>query len=363
MKSKTKRPVQFELTENTRDSAANWVVSPEMIGCGEPPRVCVGFGRESLFFHHFHLSHASGHRSTPDAWTGQLNLPKTIALAVFEDGVALQTPISKMPGVQRARGCLSVSAGFEQTRGSHLRTLREEGSYRAIFPRPQHGNLEAVIINTAGGVTGGDQFSTTISANEKARISVTTQAAERIYRAAGSDAGQIKTTLTVATKAQLCWLPQETILFDGCRLERSLAVDVAPRAAFLMLEPLVFGRAASGENLNSCSLQDSVTITCRGQPLYHDRIKMDGDLAERLSRNAVANNARAMASLVMVDVAARERLSACRKLLPQTAGASALSENVIVMRFLAKDSFALRGAILPILKLLTDDAVPKNWRL
>lgn len=31
VQSKTKRPVQFELTENTRDSVANWVKSPEML--------------------------------------------------------------------------------------------------------------------------------------------------------------------------------------------------------------------------------------------------------------------------------------------------------------------------------------------
>ncbi|MDA8984062.1 tyrosine-type recombinase/integrase [Planktomarina temperata] len=31
--SKTKKPVQFELTENTRDSVIAWARSPEMIGC------------------------------------------------------------------------------------------------------------------------------------------------------------------------------------------------------------------------------------------------------------------------------------------------------------------------------------------
>ncbi len=34
IQSKTKRPVQFELTENTRDTIAAWGRSPEMIGCG-----------------------------------------------------------------------------------------------------------------------------------------------------------------------------------------------------------------------------------------------------------------------------------------------------------------------------------------
>ena len=33
IQSKTKKPVQFELTENTRDTVIAWVRSPEMIGC------------------------------------------------------------------------------------------------------------------------------------------------------------------------------------------------------------------------------------------------------------------------------------------------------------------------------------------
>jgi len=33
IQSKTNKPVQFELTENTRNSVADWVESPEMIGC------------------------------------------------------------------------------------------------------------------------------------------------------------------------------------------------------------------------------------------------------------------------------------------------------------------------------------------
>jgi integrase len=33
IQSKTKRPVQFEVSENTRESIWNWVCSPEMRGC------------------------------------------------------------------------------------------------------------------------------------------------------------------------------------------------------------------------------------------------------------------------------------------------------------------------------------------
>ena len=264
---------------------------------------------------------------------------------------------------QRARGTLNISAVSAAGDQSRLKDLRQQGSYRAIFPRPVKGTIEAVIINTAGGITGGDKFATKVTAYDHAKVSVTTQAAERIYRAPNATAGSMQTRLEVKPNAQLYWLPQETILFEGSRLRRRLEVDVAQGAKFLMVEPLVFGREASGESLQSCSLDDSVCITCDGKPVYVDRIKLNGDIAATLKRPAVANGARAMASIVLVDPTAKALLDGVRALLPSSGGASLLADNILVIRLLCSDSFALRTALLPILTHLTHNAVPKNWRL
>jgi urease accessory protein len=264
---------------------------------------------------------------------------------------------------QRARGTLNISAVSAAGDQSRLKDLRQQGSYRAIFPRPIKGTIEAVIINTAGGITGGDKFATKVTAYDHAKVSVTTQAAERIYRAPNATAGSMQTRLEVKPNAQLYWLPQETILFEGSRLRRRLEVDVAQGAKFLMVEPLVFGREASGESLQSCSLDDSVCITCDEKPVYVDRIKLNGDIAATLKRPAVANGARAMASIVLVDPTAKALLDGVRALLPSSGGASLLADNILVIRLLCSDSFALRTALLPILTHLTHNAVPKNWRL
>ncbi len=264
---------------------------------------------------------------------------------------------------QRARGQLKLSVQRADGDVTRLRNLRQQGSYRAIFPRPIAGNVEAVIINTAGGVTGGDRFTTSITAHEAAQVSVTTQAAERIYRATEPATGTMKTTLCAEKSAQLYWLPQETILFDGARLHRSLDVDLHRTAKFLMVEPLVFGREASGETLRSGLLDDRVAIARDGQPIFMDRIHLEGDIAASLARPATAHGARAVASIVLVDPQAQAFLAALRDLLPPNAGASLLSDTVLVARILAADSYALRCALFPILTLLTNNAVPKNWRL
>lgn len=272
-------------------------------------------------------------------------------------------PIAPKQKLQRAHGVLNISAQQDVGGVSRLKNLRQQGSYRAIFPRTISGNVEAVIINTAGGVTGGDNFSTTAVAHENAGLSLTTQAAERIYRAPDKTAGLMKTSLSVQKDAQMYWLPQETILFDGSRLERRLDVDLHANAKFLMVEPLVFGREASGETLRSGALNDRVCIAIDAQPIYLDRIKLDGDIASQLGRTAIANGARAMANIVMVDPNAKPLLDQVRALLPACAGASLLGDTTLVVRILAADSFVLRTAIVPILTLLTNNAVPKNWRL
>ena len=284
-------------------------------------------------------------------------------LQLNEGSVTAHLPISATPVFQRARGALTISGMRAPGEITRLQNLRQEGSYRVIFPRAIGGQIEAVVINTAGGVTGGDKFEISITAEQTAQISVTTQASERIYRAPDTTPGVIQADLRVKDRGQLYWVPQETILFNHSRLQRRLDVDVAPSAKFLMLEPLVFGRQASGEDLRSCFINDRVKITCAGKPLYIDCISIDGDVCALLQRAAIANGARALANIVLVDPAAKRMLGPVRDLLPPTAGASLLADSVLVIRMLAADSFALRQALLPILTLLTNDTVPKNWRL
>ena len=271
--------------------------------------------------------------------------------------------MKSIPTLQRARGLLNISTQKTYQTNTRLKNLRQEGSYRASFPRHSKGNIETVIINTAGGVTSGDKFTTTITAHENSQISITTQAAERIYRARDTLVGEIQTSLCLQKSAQLYWLPQETILFDGARLKRRLNVDLHSSAKFLMVEPLVFGREASGEKMLSGMLDDRVSISSNGQPIYKDRIKLKDNITDQLMRPAFANNSRAVVSIVLVKPNAKLLLEPVRALLPQKAGASLLNDNILVVRMLAQDSHEMRTTTFPILTLLTHNNVPKNWRL
>lgn len=218
-------------------------------------------------------------------------------------------------------------------------------------------------MNTAGGITGGDRFEIAAQAGPGATLTLTTQAAERVYAASAGEVGRLETRLAVAAGARLNWIPQETILFDRSALTRRLVVTLAPDAALLLAEPLVFGRGAMGEDLRAASFEDRIEIRREGRPLYLDAVRLDGDIAARLDRPHVARGARAMVSLVYVAADAEAHLGPLRALLPGTGGVSLIGDEVLALRLLAADGFDLRRHLVPILTRLTGADLPKPWMI
>lgn len=258
-------------------------------------------------------------------------------------------------------GKLSV---YGDTHGTtRLRDLRQSGSLKLVFPRTHGQDAEAIMVNTAGGITGGDRFSLDVDVQKGATLSITTQAAERAYRAQSGEVGRVTTEISVQDGGYLKWLPQELILFDHCALRRRLNINLSAQARLLMVEPIVFGRAAMPEVLGSVLFEDRIKIMRAGRPLYLDGMDLHGDAATHLARRAIADGAGAMASVVMVAPDAQSHLKALRAMLPQTAGASMLAEDVLVIRQLASDSFELRCSLVPILNHLTQNTLPTSWRL
>ncbi len=262
----------------------------------------------------------------------------------------------------RARG--QVRAAFDAARGTtRLVTLRQAGSSRALFPRTVAKSLQMVLTNTSGGVTGGDRFRTDVSLNDDAAVTITTQAAERAYRAQPGQVGRVDTKLGVSGPGRLHWLPQETILFDGCHFQRRLSLDVADGGSALLVEPVVFGRSAMGEEVQSGTFADRIDVSVDGQTIFQDRTRLDGDLAAMLDRPAVARGGRAMALVVLVDATAEAARDRLRPLLPKTAGVSLVRDTVMVARLLAEDAFELRKTLCPVIETLHGDHIPRPWMI
>ncbi len=260
----------------------------------------------------------------------------------------------------RARGTLDLST---KARGavSAIDRLRTSGCVRALFPRSADA-VEAIVINTSGGLTGGDCLELDARAGAGTALTLTTQAAERAYRAS-SDVARVTTRLSAGPAARLYWLPQELILFEGARLQRRLRVDLAGDARLLLVEPVIFGRTAMGERLRDVTFRDRIEVWREGAPLYLDALSLAGDLQARMARAAISDGAGAMASLVLVAPEAEAHLGPLRRMLPDTGGVSLLRPDMLAVRLLAEDGMELRRSLLPILDRLSRDSLPISWRL
>lgn len=266
--------------------------------------------------------------------------------------------LSRVRAQPRAIGAARVVTG-----PSGLRGLRQSGAMRVLFPRQTPGWPQAVLLNTAGGVTGGDQFTTEAEVQTGARLTVTTQAAERIYRAQPGETGRVDTQVTVGAGARFDWLPQETILYDRSDLRRRLRVDMAPDATMLLVEPLVFGRRAMGEVLHDIRLSDRIEIRRGGALVFADATRVTGCVPALMRGQATGAGATALATVVLAAPGAEAQLDSVRDLLPATGGASVIRPDLLFIRLLAEDSFALRASLIPIMTLLHRAELPRTWTL
>jgi urease accessory protein len=269
----------------------------------------------------------------------------------------------KTPALERARGRVDL-AFRASARDSVLARLTHAGALKVKLPRVAVGAPpEAVLINTAGGLAGGDRFDIAVTAGEGAAVTVTTAACEKVYRSTGESA-VVDTALAVDAGGRLEWLPQETILFDRARYERRLTITMAADAAVLAVEPVVFGRLARGETLAAGLFRDQWRVSRDGRPLFADGTRLEGPIAAILDRPATLAGGRAVATLFYAAPDAEERLESVRAALagaPAEAGASA-RDRMLIARVAAADGAALRATLIPALSALRGGKpMPKVW--
>jgi urease accessory protein len=257
----------------------------------------------------------------------------------------------------RAAGrlALSVAAIGGMTR---RRQVYEDGPLRVRFPNAGDGALEAVLVNTAGGIAGGDRHDLAVSVESGAALTITTAAAEKIYRSLGP-AAEITAQLSVAAGARLSWLPQETIMFDQARLKRRIDVELAADAALLMAEAVVFGRSAMGEAVARGAFSDCWRVRRGDRLVFAETVRLDGAIADKLAAPAVANGGIAIATVLAVpgDDAMVERVRA--QAYGGEVGVSVWN-GLAVARLCAKDGARLRHDLMAVMTAM-GGALPRLW--
>jgi urease accessory protein len=262
----------------------------------------------------------------------------------------------------RARGLVAISAGASSgvTRRT---TVREEGSLRVRFPGPLTPALQAVIVNTAGGTAGGDRYDIACHAGAGSDLTVSTAAAEKVYRSIGADA-EVSIKLTAETGGSLTWLPQETIFFDDARLSRRIDVTLGEDAFLLMAEAVVLGRSAMGETVRTGSFVDRWRVHRGGKLIFAETVRLDGKIAERLGEPAVAGGNIALATVLIVP-GGEAHVEAIRAMTGQfrgEVGASAWN-GFALARLCAPDGAMLRHDLVTVLSALGRATLPRLWSM
>ena len=267
---------------------------------------------------------------------------------------------SKIFAANRAQG--AVRFDVHQVDGvTRRRQLHESGSLRVRFPSPESQGLSAVFVNTAGGIAGGDRFDIDIEAGEGSRLTVTTAAAEKIYRAQGS-AAQVNIALKGLADSHLAWLPQETILFDQVRVQRRIDIELAETASLLLCEIVVFGRTAMGEKMLSGEFVDRWRLRRGGSLVFAETVRLDGDIGEKLAKPAIANDGVAIGTALIVpgDEALVERIREASQSFGGEVGISCWN-GFAMARFCAQDAARLRADMMMVLGRASGHPLPRLW--
>ena len=270
--------------------------------------------------------------------------------------------------LQGARGlCRIVIGGAEE--GNKIIDVFQRSPLRMIFPQlSEAGVKEVVLINTAGGIAGGDRLECSVTALPNAFIAVTSQTAERVYRAL-SEPARVLTKLKVSDGARLAWFPQETIIFNWARLHRETEVEISPGAELLALDWLVFGRAAHGEQIVGGRLSDHWRVKKDGRLIWADTFNVGEEVFPHLKRRALLGNCKAIATLIYFGPEMHKRLELLRDIsgsLDCLCAATSVS-GLIIVRLAADSSSNLRLALHDLIDQLGPEfgsgpfRVPKMW--
>jgi urease accessory protein len=262
----------------------------------------------------------------------------------------------------RVDGGITTTLTRRPDGSTSVATLAECGGYRLKFPRTHSSHAEAVIINTGGGVVGGDRIKLDVSICKGADATVTTQAAERIYRSTGPFS-EIEARLEASHGARLIWAPQEAILFSGARLRRKYEVDVSSTARLLFVESMIFGRTASNEVMEGGALHETWRIRRDGRLVFAESNRLDDVSDDVLRRPAILGASHALACIVYVAPDAAARLACVREVLEDDGARAAASawNGLLVVRLVTDAARDMRRAMVGIMQELAGASMPRVW--
>jgi urease accessory protein len=270
--------------------------------------------------------------------------------------------------LQRASGVARIILNGSKN-GTRIADIYQKFPTRVIFPKIGDGTMkEAVLINSAGGIAGGDRLEIEVIALNNASVAVTSQAAEKVYRALDQPA-RVATKLKACATSKLAWLPQETIVFNQARIRRQTEIDVSSGAELMALEWMVLGRAAHGEEVVSGHISDNWRVKRDGRLIWADGFYVADEVFAQLHRKALLSNCKAVGTFIYFGSDLDARLQVLREIAAslECQCAATVVGALIVIRFAAITCSDLRRGLRRLLDQFSRElgpgpfGIPKMW--
>ncbi|MEA3641435.1 MAG: urease accessory protein UreD [Lamprobacter sp.] len=193
---------------------------------------------------------------------------------------------------------------------------------RAFYPEAAACHL--YLLHPPGGVVGGDRLEIEAQVAAGAHALLTTPGAAKFYRSAGALAQQHQ-QFEVEDGGVLEWLPQESILFPGARLDLQARIALRGSARLIGWEILSLGRPAIGERFDQGCAAFRLRIERDGKPLLSERLRLDLERPLQFGLDG-ASSLRGLpitATLIATNATAAD-LDAARALVAMQSGATPL---------------------------------------
>ena len=260
--------------------------------------------------------------------------------------------------LQRANGQIALTLC-----GDKLEELYQSGCAKLMLPKTYGEMTEAVMLNTSGGITGGDRLIVKIQV-ENGAVVATSQTAERLYRSI-TEPAKIDIRLRADNAATLHWLPQETIIFDGAELDRTICLDMSADSKCLLAETIVMGREAMGEDIRGCHFTDNWRLYREGQLFHAESLRLTERVAEIMAAPAGGNGARLLSTILYVGFDAEQMAGLLSSVVETCSSKCAVScwNDRLVIRLMSPHPRFARADIKELLCALSGQPLPRVWQV
>ena len=262
--------------------------------------------------------------------------------------------------LEKSKGKLEV-----KIKNNELLKLFQQGSFKALIPNFHENLQQLMMINTAGGITSGDEFDSRIDL-DNSNICVSTQAAEKIYSGFG-DPAKVDININISNKGNLFWLPKELILFNNCNLKRKFNINLSKDSNLFLCESIVFGRTSMNEKLKSGFFSDLWKIYYDKKLIHTEALNTSSFNGELLKSQSILNSNCAIATIILVGknfFGIGHELSKIMTKDNYTTTEYSTWDKKLIVRCISKDSYNLKFAINKILSyFFKDSQIPKIWHI